>query len=106
MTLFILRAKTKNGGKWQKTVCIIPLCQNLKRGIAQIIFNISGGKTKDGGEIVGASVFYSSPPESETRQSATGEDLEDEISKLDAELKVHNDLFHYSVTENSIHLIT
>jgi len=46
--------------------------------------NLTGGITKDGGEIVGASVFYSSPPESETKQ--IGQD-EDEISKLDAELK-------------------
>ena len=39
---------------------------------------------------MGASVFYSSPPESETRQSAAAEEEEDEISKLDAELKVSN----------------
>ena len=82
------------------------LPESETRKCANNFFYISGGKTKDGGEIVGASVFYSSPPESETRQSATGEELEDEISKLDAELKVHNDLFHYLVTENSIHLIT
>ena len=52
---------------------------------------------------MGASVFYSSPPESETRQSAAAEEEEDEISKLDAELKVSNqsiqmflDYFPYS----------
>ena len=35
---------------------------------------------------MGASVFYSAPPTSETKAGAVS--LEDEISKLDAEIKV------------------
>jgi len=46
--------------------------------------NLTGGRTKDGGDIVGASVFYSSPPTSEPGKEVSGED---EISKLDAEIK-------------------
>merc|ERR1719431_450869 len=46
--------------------------------------NLTGGRTKDGGDIVGASVFYSSPPTTEPKKELSGED---EISKLDAEIK-------------------
>merc|ERR1719357_2023864 len=46
--------------------------------------NLTGGRTKDGGDIVGASVFYSSPPSTEPIKEGSGED---EISKLDAEIK-------------------
>ena len=46
--------------------------------------NLTGGRTKDGGDIVGASVFYSSPPTTEPRGEISAED---EISKLDAEIK-------------------
>jgi len=46
--------------------------------------NLTGGRTKDGGDIVGASVFYSSPPTSEPKGDTSAED---EISKLDAEIK-------------------
>ena len=42
--------------------------------------DVSGGRTKDGGHIVGASIFYHSPPESETQKS-------DDVSALDSELK-------------------
>lgn len=45
--------------------------------------NLTGGRTKDGGSIVGASVFYSSP--SETEKSGNGDT---EVDKLDQELKV------------------
>ena len=41
---------------------------------------MSGGRTKDGGSIVGASVFYHDPPESETKKP------EDNLEKLDSEL--------------------
>ena len=44
--------------------------------------NLTGGRTKDGGDIVGASVFYSQP----AAQTRAGPG-EDEISKLDAEIK-------------------
>ena len=37
---------------------------------------------------MGASVFYSAPPTSETQTGAGAVSLEDEISKLDAEIKV------------------
>lgn len=42
--------------------------------------NLTGGRTKDGGNIVGASVFYSDPPDEKLGD-------EEEISKLDRELK-------------------
>ena len=43
---------------------------------------MTGGRTKDGGQIVGASVFYDDPPpESEKKGD------EDEVSALDSELK-------------------
>merc|ERR1719500_2136749 len=45
--------------------------------------NLTGGRTKDGGDIVGASVFYSAPPPEEHK----AKEEEDEISRLDAELK-------------------
>merc|ERR1719370_1564187 len=44
--------------------------------------NLTGGRTRDGGDIVGASVFYSAPPPEEHKAEE-----EDEISRLDAELK-------------------
>ncbi|KAG8200411.1 hypothetical protein JTE90_000497 [Oedothorax gibbosus] len=43
--------------------------------------NLNGGRTRDGGSIVGASVFYSSPPE----EDSLSEDLS-EVDKLDHEL--------------------
>lgn len=45
--------------------------------------NLTGGRTKDGGCVVGASVFYSSPPETDR---AIGDGTE--VDKLDSELKV------------------
>ncbi|KAK7485929.1 hypothetical protein BaRGS_00022795, partial [Batillaria attramentaria] len=47
--------------------------------------NLTGGKTRDGGSIVGASVFYDSNPPEQDRQGET----KDEIDKLDKELKDH-----------------
>lgn len=48
--------------------------------------NLSGGKTRDGGSIVGASVFYSdvSGPESPRKKMGSQSSLD----KLDQELKV------------------
>ncbi|GFX19272.1 JNK-interacting protein 3 [Trichonephila clavipes] len=43
--------------------------------------NLNGGRTRDGGSIVGASVFYSSPPE----EGSPSENLS-EVDKLDHEL--------------------
>jgi len=45
--------------------------------------NLTGGRTKDGGAIVGASVFYSSPTEETGAKQG-----QDEVSKIDQELKV------------------
>ena len=45
--------------------------------------NITGGKTRDGGSIVGASVFYSSPPPEEQPKIPAND-----VEKLDQELKV------------------
>ena len=47
--------------------------------------NLTGGKTKDGGSIVGASVFYENPPEAETVKKT---DKKDDVDKLDDELQV------------------
>ena len=44
---------------------------------------MSGGRTRDGGSIVGASIFYHDPPEAEVVTSKTS----DEIAALDSELK-------------------
>lgn len=43
--------------------------------------NLNGGRTKDGGSVVGASVFYSSPPE----ENSSSENLS-EVEKLSQEL--------------------
>ncbi|KAL0280334.1 UNVERIFIED_CONTAM: hypothetical protein PYX00_001659 [Menopon gallinae] len=51
--------------------------------------NLTGGKTKDGGSIVGASVFYSKPstPEENPAPIIATEDSEPHITKLEEELK-------------------
>lgn len=51
--------------------------------------NLTGGKTKDGGSIVGASVFYSKTdsPEKET-EALPSDDSEPHITELEEELKV------------------
>ncbi|XP_059147412.1 C-Jun-amino-terminal kinase-interacting protein 4-like isoform X5 [Physella acuta] len=47
--------------------------------------NLTGGKTRDGGSIVGASVFYSDPPPEEKKEA----EVKTEVDKLDKELKDH-----------------
>ena len=56
---------------------------------------MSGGRTKDGGDIVGASVFYHDVPSEENKNSKlkakkskfhNNEDAEDPVAKLDQEL--------------------
>uniref|UniRef100_A0A667Z4D8 Sperm associated antigen 9 n=1 Tax=Myripristis murdjan TaxID=586833 RepID=A0A667Z4D8_9TELE len=47
--------------------------------------NLSGGKTRDGGSIVGASVFYNDVPGPESPQRKTGS--QSSLDKLDQELK-------------------
>ncbi len=49
--------------------------------------NLSGGKTRDGGSIVGASVFYSDVPGPESPKKKIGS--QSSLEKLDQELKVH-----------------
>ena len=46
--------------------------------------SLLGGKTRDGGSIVGASVFYSDPPSKSVK-------AKDDVDKLDQELKVQSD---------------
>jgi hypothetical protein len=46
---------------------------------------LTGGKTKDGGSIVGASVFYSNPPEIEDKKEG-----DNEVDKLEQQLKVNS----------------
>ncbi|XP_056011887.1 C-Jun-amino-terminal kinase-interacting protein 3-like isoform X6 [Ostrea edulis] len=48
--------------------------------------NLTGGRTRDGGSVVGASVFYSSLPESE---SESRKEVKDEVDRLNQELKDH-----------------
>ena len=70
------------------TLCVVIFCLCILNpfqiwcaaGVA-----LTGGKTRDGGSVVGASVFYSSPPESETNPRV---DSKDEVEKLNQELKV------------------
>lgn len=52
--------------------------------------NLSGGKTRDGGSIVGASVFYSDVPVPETPKKKIGS--QSSLDKLDQELKVHTQI--------------
>ncbi|XP_067663469.1 C-Jun-amino-terminal kinase-interacting protein 4-like isoform X5 [Haliotis asinina] len=47
--------------------------------------NLTGGKTRDGGSMVGASVFYANPPE----EVDTRRETKDEVEKLNQELKEH-----------------
>ncbi|BFZ15188.1 hypothetical protein BsWGS_18229 [Bradybaena similaris] len=47
--------------------------------------NLTGGRTRDGGSIVGASVFYSDPPPEERKDG----EIKTEVDKLDKELKDH-----------------
>jgi len=51
--------------------------------------NLSGGKTKDGGNIVGGSVFYSQP-QTETSEPSLAKDSQQEphIHQIEQELKV------------------
>lgn len=51
---------------------------------------MNGGRTKDGGSVVGASVFYSSPPE----ESSSSENLS-EVEKLSQELTVSGEILHF-----------
>lgn len=46
--------------------------------------NLMGGKTRDGGSIVGASVFYSSAPDESVGQKTT----KNEVEKLNQEIQV------------------
>ena len=48
--------------------------------------NVTLGKTKDGGSVVGASVFYSTPPGGSG--DATSQKCADDVERLDSELKV------------------
>ncbi|XP_075207582.1 C-Jun-amino-terminal kinase-interacting protein 4 isoform X1 [Anomaloglossus baeobatrachus] len=50
--------------------------------------NLSGGKTRDGGSIIGASVFYSDVPGSETVNQKPRSESQSSLEKLEQELKV------------------
>ncbi|XP_069605210.1 C-Jun-amino-terminal kinase-interacting protein 4 isoform X2 [Ranitomeya imitator] len=50
--------------------------------------NLSGGKTRDGGSIIGASVFYSDLPGSETESQKPRSESQSSLEKLEQELKV------------------
>lgn len=53
--------------------------------------NLSGGKTRDGGSIVGASVFYSDSSGPVSPKKKTGS--QSSLDKLDQELKVNKHSF-------------
>ncbi|XP_069809061.1 C-Jun-amino-terminal kinase-interacting protein 4 isoform X2 [Dendropsophus ebraccatus] len=50
--------------------------------------NLSGGKTRDGGSIIGASVFYSDVPGSELENQKPRSESQSSLEKLEQELKV------------------
>ncbi|KAE8577121.1 hypothetical protein XENTR_v10004438 [Xenopus tropicalis] len=50
--------------------------------------NLSGGKTRDGGSIIGASVFYSDAPGAELDNQKPRSDSQSSLDKLEQELKV------------------
>ncbi|KAM9296617.1 C-Jun-amino-terminal kinase-interacting protein 4 [Gastrophryne carolinensis] len=50
--------------------------------------NLSGGKTRDGGSIIGASVFYSDLPGSELSDQKPRSESQSSLEKLEQELKV------------------
>lgn len=54
--------------------------------------NLSGGRTRDGGDIVGASVFYSHPQSDDENENVDepndATDDNEEINKINDELKV------------------
>lgn len=54
--------------------------------------NLSGGRTRDGGDIVGASVFYSHPPSEDENGKANESEIDvenEEIDRINEELKVN-----------------
>ncbi len=63
--------------------------------------NLSGGKTRDGGSIVGASVFYSDVPGPESPRKKIGS--QSSLDKLDQELKVQTQVLLVSVQLLSSH---
>lgn len=63
--------------------------------------NLSGGKTRDGGSIVGASVFYSDVPGPESPKKKIGS--QSSLDKLDQELKVQTQVLLVSVQLLSSH---
>ncbi|GLH16726.1 C-Jun-amino-terminal kinase-interacting protein 3 [Gryllus bimaculatus] len=54
--------------------------------------NLSGGRTRDGGSIVGASVFYTRPEGEEKGEEEQQEKVLSEIDKLNQELKLEQQL--------------
>ncbi|KAK0060740.1 C-Jun-amino-terminal kinase-interacting protein 4, partial [Biomphalaria pfeifferi] len=63
--------------------------------------NLTGGKTRDGGSIVGASVFYSDPLPAEKKETAP----KNEVEKLENELRDHNKNIKDAETEHMSSLI-
>lgn len=58
--------------------------------------NLSGGKTRDGGSIVGASVFYSDVPGPESPKKKIGS--QSSLDKLDQEIKVDTQILVVSLS--------
>lgn len=54
--------------------------------------NLSGGKTRDGGSIIGASVFYSDVSGSESENQKPRSESQSSLDKLEQELKVQSTL--------------
>ena len=64
--------------------------------------NLTGGRTRDGGSIVGASVFYSNPADIEQEPK---KDTKDEVEKLNQELKEHEQILKDSEKEQLSSLV-
>lgn len=60
----------------------------LKKLWCAVGVNLSGGKTRDGGSVVGASVFYKDVAGLETEGSKQRSASQSSLDKLDQELKV------------------
>lgn len=73
----------------------IPDCVNCLQLWCAAGVNLSGGKTRDGGSIVGASVFYSDAPGPESPKKKIG--AQSSVDKLDQELKVHTIKLHHPI---------
>lgn len=77
----------KNSKHFQRESDLIPFFKPQKLWCA-VGVNLSGGKTRDGGSVVGASVFYKDVAGLDTEGSKQRSASQSSLDKLDQELKV------------------